>query len=71
MGRKESRRLLDMTGIEAGLYDIYCGPVKLEGADGAPARVLLRHSSVVSHDPLNQEMTAHPAAVSATKAAPL
>ena len=28
-----------MTRIDAGRYDIYCGPVKLEGADGALARV--------------------------------
>jgi kynurenine formamidase len=26
----------------AGSYDVFCGPVKLEGTDGAPARVLLR-----------------------------
>jgi arylformamidase len=59
---------LDMIGIEAGLYDIYCGPVKLDGADGAPARVLLRHSPAMRHDPPDQEMTADPSAVSATKA---
>jgi arylformamidase len=39
---------LDLTGIDAGLYDLYCGPVKLEGADGAPARALLRHSPAMA-----------------------
>jgi arylformamidase len=58
---------LDLTGIEAGLYDIFCGPVKLEGADGAPARVLLRHSPSMRHNQPDQWMTADPAAVSATK----
>ncbi len=33
---------LDLTGVAAGRYEVFCGPVKLEGADGAPARVLLR-----------------------------
>ena len=32
---------LDLTGVAPGRYDVFCGPVKLEGADGAPARVLL------------------------------
>jgi arylformamidase len=59
---------LDMTGIDEGLYDIYCGPVKLEGADGAPARVLLRHAQTMRHDPPDQEMTADPSAVSTTEA---
>ena len=33
---------LDLTGVEPGEYEVFCAPVKLEGADGAPARVLLR-----------------------------
>jgi len=33
---------LDLTGVAAGRYELFCGPVKLDGADGAPARVLLR-----------------------------
>ena len=33
---------LDLTGVSSGWYDVFCGPVKLDGADGAPARVLLR-----------------------------
>ena len=57
-----------MTGIGAGVYDIYCGPLKLEGADGAPARVLLRRFPTMRRDPPNHEMTADPSAVSATKA---
>jgi hypothetical protein len=60
---------LDLTAIGAGLYDIYCGPVMLADTGGAPARVLLRHSLDMRHNPLDQEMTADPSAVSATKAA--
>ena len=56
-----------MTGIDAGLYDVYCGQVKLEGADGA-LRELLRHSPTMRHDAPDQEMTADPSAVSATRA---
>ena len=33
---------LDLTGVSPGWYDVCCGPLKLDGADGAPARVLLR-----------------------------
>ena len=33
---------LDFTGVARGWYDVFCGPVKLEDADGAPARVPLR-----------------------------
>jgi len=35
---------LDLTGIAAGPYEMFCGPIKLEDADGAPARVLLRQT---------------------------
>jgi arylformamidase len=35
---------LDLTGVEPGPYEVFCGPVKLEGSDGAPARVLLRRA---------------------------
>ena len=49
----------------------YCGPLDLEGADGAPARVPLSNSLAVLHDPLDQEMTADPSAVTATKVAPV
>ena len=33
---------LDLTGAPAGGYDLVCLPLRLVGADGAPARVLLR-----------------------------
>ncbi|MBL8213255.1 MAG: cyclase family protein [Bryobacterales bacterium] len=33
---------LDLRGVEPGEYDLVCLPLKLEGADGAPARVVVR-----------------------------
>lgn len=33
---------LDLRNIEEGLYDIICLPIKIEDADGAPARVVVR-----------------------------
>lgn len=33
---------LDLRLVEPGRYDLFCGPIKLVGSDGAPARVLLR-----------------------------
>jgi arylformamidase len=33
---------LDFRRTEPGWYQLFCGPLKLAGADGAPARVLLR-----------------------------
>lgn len=33
---------LDLSGIEAGEYELLCLPLRLVGADGAPARALLR-----------------------------
>jgi arylformamidase len=33
---------LDLRGVEPGLYDLLCLPIRLVGSDGAPARVLLR-----------------------------
>jgi arylformamidase len=35
---------LDLSRVEAGLYDLICLPLRLEGLDGAPARVVLRRS---------------------------
>jgi arylformamidase len=35
----EGARLVD---IPAGEYEIFCLPLKIKGADGAPARILLR-----------------------------
>lgn len=32
---------LDLSGVEAGSYELYCLPLKLVGADGAPTRVIL------------------------------
>jgi len=36
---------LNLSGVPAGVYDLFCGPLKIEGGDGAPARVLLRDRS--------------------------
>jgi arylformamidase len=33
---------LDLSGVESGWYDLICLPIRLEGLDGAPARVVLR-----------------------------
>jgi arylformamidase len=33
---------LDLRGIQPGSYDLICLPLRIVGADGAPARVLLR-----------------------------
>jgi arylformamidase len=35
---------LDLSGVEAGEYDLYCLPLKLVGSDGAPARTILVRS---------------------------
>jgi arylformamidase len=35
---------LNLAGVAAGGYEMFCGPIKLEDADGAPARVLLRQT---------------------------
>ncbi|MHC1785205.1 MAG: cyclase family protein [Anaerolineaceae bacterium] len=32
---------VDLTGVDPGWYTLYCLPLKLGGADGAPARVIL------------------------------
>ncbi len=32
---------LDLSRVSAGNYQLYCLPLKLKGADGAPARVIL------------------------------
>jgi len=32
---------LDLSKVPAGIYQLYCLPIKLKGADGAPARVIL------------------------------
>jgi arylformamidase len=33
---------LDLQAVEPGRYELACGPLKLAGSDGAPARVVLR-----------------------------
>ncbi len=33
---------LDLSGVDPGLYDLICLPLRLDGLDGAPARVVLR-----------------------------
>lgn len=32
---------VNLTGVKAGWYELYCLPIKLAGADGAPARTIL------------------------------
>jgi arylformamidase len=32
---------LDLNGVPAGRYELFCGPLKVAGGDGAPARVFL------------------------------
>lgn len=41
---------LDLTRIRHGSYEMICLPLRLVGADGAPARVLLRPSSPEARD---------------------
>ena len=33
---------LNLRDVEPGIYDMLCLPLRIVGADGAPARVLLR-----------------------------
>lgn len=33
---------LDLREVESGIYEMFCLPLKIEGGDGAPARVVLR-----------------------------
>ena len=33
---------LNLSGVEPGDYDMLCLPLRIVGADGAPARVVLR-----------------------------
>jgi arylformamidase len=33
---------LNLSGVEAGVYDMYCLPLPIVGGDGAPARVVLK-----------------------------
>jgi arylformamidase len=36
---------LNLAGVEPGDYELYCLPLRLVGADGAPARVVLRRDA--------------------------
>lgn len=38
--------VLNLAGIEEGNYEMICLPIKIEGAEAAPARVLLRQTEV-------------------------
>jgi arylformamidase len=35
---------LDLRGVDAGIYEMFCLPLRVVGSDGAPARVVLRRS---------------------------
>jgi arylformamidase len=35
---------IDLSAVDPGPYELYCAPLKLEGADGAPARAVLRQT---------------------------
>ena len=35
---------LDLSAVEPGSYEMFCGPLKIKGGDGAPARVFLRRA---------------------------
>jgi len=39
---------LNLAGVQPGVYELICLPIRLVGADGAPARAVLRRLSVVS-----------------------
>lgn len=36
---------LNLSGVKAGVYELLCMPLKLQGCEGAPARVLLREAN--------------------------
>ena len=42
---------LDLSGVEPGLYELICLPMRLEGVDGAPARVILRKAQLDAETP--------------------
>ena len=35
---------LNLRDVEPGIYEMFCLPLRIVGADGAPARVVLRRS---------------------------
>ncbi len=42
---------LNLAGIEPGRYQMICLPLRITGAEGAPARALLRHPASVQPSP--------------------
>ena len=34
----------EVRGVDAGIYDMFCLPLRIVGSDGAPARVVLRRN---------------------------
>jgi arylformamidase len=42
---------LNLMDVEPGLYELICLPIKLEGADGAPARAVLRTLNSIGRAP--------------------
>ena len=42
--RRDRHRGLNLRDVEPGIYDMLCLPLRVVGADGAPARVLLRRN---------------------------
>ena len=41
---------LDLSEVEPGEYDMVCLPLRLAGADGSPARVVLRPAGLEARD---------------------
>lgn len=37
---------LDLTGVDPGIYELICLPLRIRGGDGAPARVVLREREI-------------------------
>ena len=44
----ESLEGLDLTEVEPGKYELVCLPLRLAGADGAPARAALRRAHALT-----------------------
>jgi arylformamidase len=49
---------LNLANVEPGLYELICLPIKLEGADGAPARAVLRTLNSMGSTPAISGATA-------------
>jgi arylformamidase len=48
---------LDLSSVGPGLYDLICLPLRLDGLDGAPARVVLRRSQLEDAPRRTEERT--------------